>query len=146
MIVFYVMLAAILAARSIGALGVDALDNWHAATRAGLAVMFVFTGIAHFTKTRKDLVKIVPPRFPAPEVLVTLTGIAEILGAIGLLIPGLARFAAWSLAALLVAMFPANIYAARSGHTIGGRPHTPLVMRLPMQLIWIGLLIWSVGV
>ena len=144
MIVFYVMLVAILIARAAGLVGVEVLDNWHAATRAGLAVMFVFTGIAHFTKTRADLVRMVPPQFPAPELLVTLTGMAEILGAIGLLIPGLARLAAWSLAALLVAMFPANIYAARSEHTIGGRPHTPLILRLPMQVIWIGLLIWSV--
>jgi hypothetical protein len=99
MIVFYVMLVAILIARAAGLAGVEVLDNWHAATRAGLAVMFVFTGIAHFTKTRADLVRMVPPQFPAPELLVTLTGMAEILGAIGLLIPGLARLAAWSLAA-----------------------------------------------
>ena len=50
MIVFYVMLAGILVARGAGELGVEALANWHAATRAGLAVMFVFTGVAHFTE------------------------------------------------------------------------------------------------
>jgi hypothetical protein len=41
-------------------------------------------------------------------------------------------------------MFPANLHAARVGHTIAGRPHTPLVLRLPLQLLWIGLLWWSV--
>lgn len=144
MIVFYVMLAAILAARAIGFVGVEALDDWRAATRAGLAIMFVFTGVAHFTKTREDLVRMVPPQFPSPSMLVTLTGIAELLGAIGLLIPGLSRWAAWALALLLVAMFPANIYAARSGHSIAGRPHTPLTFRLPLQVLWITLLLWSV--
>ena len=110
---------------------------------AGLALMFVFTGIAHFTRTRADLVRMVPPSLPNPELLVTLTGIAELAGAIGLLIPSLARFSAWALAALLVAMFPANVYASRTQHTIGGRPHTPMIIRAPMQVLWIALLMWS---
>lgn len=145
MIVLYVMLAAITAARIAGLLGVDALDSWHSAVRAGLAVMFIFTGVAHFTKTRADLIRMVPPQLPAPGLLVTLTGIAEVLGAVGLLIPGVYRLAGWLLAVLLVAMFPANIHASRTAHTIGGRPHTPMVLRLPLQVLWIGLLIWSVG-
>ena len=138
------MLGGILAARAAGALGVSSLDGWLPAARAGLALMFVFTGIAHFTRTRADLVRMVPPSLPNPELLVTLTGIAELGGAIGLLIPSLARFSAWALAALLVAMFPANVYASRTQHTIGGRPHTPMIIRAPMQVFWIVLLIWSV--
>ena len=144
MLVFYVMLVAIVLARTAGFVGVEALDNWHSATRVGLAAMFVFTGVAHFTRTRQDLIRMVPPQFPAPATLVTLTGIAEILGAIGLLIPGVFRWAGYSLAILLIAMFPANVHASRTGHTIGGRAHTPMVLRLPLQLIWIALLIWSV--
>lgn len=145
MIVFYVMLAAIVIARAVGFLGVAALDSWHGSVRAGLAVMFIFTGLAHFTKTRGDLIKMVPPRFPAPALLVTLTGIAEIAGAFGLLLPALYHLAGWLLALLLIAMFPANIYASRVGHTIDERPHTPMALRLPLQLLWIGLLIWSVS-
>ena len=137
------MLVAILAARAAGAIGVAALDDWAVATRVGLAVMFVFTGVAHFTKTRDDLVRMVPPQFPQPGLLVTLTGIAELLGAAGLFLPFVARWAAWALAALLVAMFPANIYAARTGQSIAGRAHTRLTLRLPLQLLWIGLLLWS---
>jgi uncharacterized membrane protein len=143
MIPFYVMLAGILIARGAGTLGVDALDDWAAATRVGLAVMFVFTGAAHFTRTRNDLIRIVPPRLPRPDLLVTVTGIAELAGAAGLLIPRLVRWAAYGLIVLLVLMFPANIHAARTGHTIGGRPHTPMVLRLPLQLLWIGLVWWS---
>ena len=137
------MLGGILAARAAGALGVSSLDSWLPATRAGLALMFLFTGIAHFTRTRADLVRMVPPALPTRELLVTLTGIAELAGAMGLLIPSLARFSAWALAALLVAMFPANVYASRTQHTIGGRPHTPMIIRAPMQVLWIALLMWS---
>ena len=145
MLVFYVMLVAIVLARAAGFIGVEAVDNWHAATRVGLAAMFTFTGVAHFTRTRQDLIRMVPPQFPAPAMLVTLTGIAELLGAAGLLIPGMSRWAGYALAILLIAMFPANIHASRTGHTIGGRAHTPMVWRLPLQLIWIALLIWSVN-
>jgi len=141
-IVLYVMVAGILAARGAGALGVIALDGWPVATRAGLALMFVFTGVAHFTRTRQDLVRMVPPSLPSPELLVTLTGVAEIAGAIGLLVPVTARVSAWALAALLAAMFPANVHASRTQHTIGGRPHTPMIIRAPLQMLWIALLLW----
>jgi uncharacterized membrane protein len=141
----YVMTAAIAAARGVGALGWTPLDGWHAATRAGLCVMFLFTGAAHFTRTRIDLVRMVPPQLPNPALLVAVTGFAEIAGAIGLLVPMAARAAAYGLIALLVAMFPANLYAARVDHTIGGRPHTPLILRVPLQAFWIFLLWWSVG-
>jgi uncharacterized membrane protein len=140
----YVLLAGILVARAAGALGWDAADGWRAATRVGLAVMFVFTGVAHFTSTRADLVRMVPPIFPSPALLVTLTGIAELGGAVGLLLPSTARWAAYGLIALLVAMFPANVFAAQSAHTIRGRPHTPLPLRTLLQLFWVALLWWSV--
>jgi uncharacterized membrane protein len=143
MIPLYVMLAALLAARAAGALGAGFGDDWRSATRIGLAVMFVFTGLAHFGRTRTDLIGMVPPRLPRPDLLVTLTGIAELAGAIGLLLPPFAPAASGCLMLLLVAMFPANIYAARTRHMIAGRPHTTLALRLPLQILWIGLLWWS---
>lgn len=142
MIPFYVMVAGILIARLVGLVW-PALDEWRIATRVGLAVMFVFTGLAHFGRTRDDLVRMVPPRLPNPSALVTLTGVAELAGAVGLVIPSLARWAAYGLMLLLVAMVPANIYAARIGHTIAGRPHTRMTLRLPLQVLWIALLWWS---
>lgn len=145
MIPFYVMLAAIALARLAGALGFPRLDDWHAATRAGLCVMFLLTGAAHFTATRGDLVRMVPPQLPNPGALVTFTGLAEIAGAIGLMVPAVARAAAYALILLLIAMLPANLYAARIGHTIGGRPHTRLIFRVPLQALWIVLLWWSRG-
>jgi len=110
--------------------------------RIALAVMFLFTALSHFMpRTRSDLVRMVPPVFPQPALLVTMTGIAEAILAAGLLAPTFARAAAWALVALLVAMFPANVHAARAKMTIGGRLATPLWIRLPLQLFWIGALI-----
>lgn len=144
MMPFAVMLAGIALARAAGALGFGPLDDWHAATRAGLALMFAFTGAAHFSRERADLVRMVPPGVPRPGAWVTFTGIAEFAGAAGLLWPPFARWAARALALMLVLVFPANLHASRTAHTIGGRPHTPMALRLPLQLLWIGLLLWSV--
>jgi uncharacterized membrane protein len=73
---------------------------------------------------------------------VTLTGVFELLGAVGLLIPSTVVPAAYGLILLLLAMFPANVHAARAGLTVAGRRASPLVWRLPLQLFWIGALWW----
>lgn len=118
-------------------------ERWRPVTslRAALAAMFLLTAWAHFSSMRADLVRMVPPAFPEPELLVTLTGIAELAGAIGLLIPRTVPWAAGSLAVLLIAMFPANVYAALHGVSLGGRPATPLALRTALQLLFIGALI-----
>ena len=77
--------------------------------------MFLMTGVAHFVGMRAEMVSMVPPGLPNPELLVTVTGILELLGAAGLLWRRTAPWAATGLALLLIAMFPANIYAAREG-------------------------------
>ncbi|MDT5210722.1 MAG: hypothetical protein QOF67_3137 [Mycobacterium sp.] len=103
-----------LAARLIGWLGVDYVDSWPQAVAVGLAVMFVMTGVAHFVPAmRRDMIAIVPPRLPAPGLLVTITGVLELLGAAGLLYPHTRVAAAVCLFMLMLVMFPANVYAAR---------------------------------
>jgi imidazolonepropionase-like amidohydrolase/uncharacterized membrane protein len=144
MIPFYIMLVAIALARVTGALAWAPLDDWHTATRVGLAVMFMVTAAAHFDSTRADLIRMVPPQFPDPGLMVTFTGLTELAGAIGLLIPRTSRAAAYALIVQLAAMFPANVYAAKHGLQVRGRLATPLVLRTPLQLVWIGLLWWSV--
>jgi len=74
--------------------------------------------------------------------LVTLTGLFELIGAVGLLLPWAAPAAAYGLMLLLVAMFPANVHAARAGLQIGGRRASPLGWRLPLQIVWIASLWW----
>lgn len=107
------------------------------ALRFALAGMFFLTASAHGGKRRPDLVRMVPPGFPRPALLVTLTGILELLGAIGLLLPATARYAALGLAMLLIAIFPANVYAARQRFTIAGRPVEPLARRTVLQIVFL---------
>jgi uncharacterized membrane protein len=128
-----------LVARLVGLLGVAALDGWQPALRIALALMFVLTGTAHFSRKRRgDLIRMVPPAFPRPDLLVTITGGLELAGAVGLLIPATARLAAVCLAVLMLAMFPANVYAARRGLELGGRPVTPLGPRTLLQAVFVG--------
>jgi uncharacterized membrane protein len=103
-----------LAARVVGWLGVDYVDSWPAAIAVGLALMFVMTGVVHFVPgMRRDMIAIVPPRLPEPALLVTVTGALELLGAVGLLYPPTRVAAAVCLFALMLVMFPANVYASR---------------------------------
>jgi uncharacterized membrane protein len=143
MVPLIVLFVSLLVVRGLGALGVNTLSSWPAATRYGLAVMFLFTASAHFTRMKEELIQIIPESLPYPRQLVFLTGICEVLGAIGLLMPSVQRLAGMGLILLLIAMFPANVNAARKQLTLGGRPVTPLWLRLPMQLLFIGLLWWS---
>ena len=108
------LLAGSIVARILGWLGVDYVDNWIKAIAVGLAAMFVLTGVAHFVPPlRRDLIAIVPPKLPAPSLMVSITGVLEFLGAVGLLVPATRVAAAVCLLLLMAAMFPANIYAAR---------------------------------
>ena len=101
-------------ARLVGALGVDYLDGWTQAIAVGLAAMFALTGVAHFVSPlRDDMIAIVPPRLPAPGLLVTITGVLELIGAAGLLYPPTRVAAAACLFVMMLVMFPANIYASR---------------------------------
>ena len=143
MVVLYVLFGSWLVLRGVGAVGIEALAGWHASARYALAVMFVFTGIAHFTKVKHEMVRMVPRAFVRPMLLVYVTGVCELAGAAGLIEPRTRVIASVALIVLLVAMFPANIKAAREGLTIGGKLATPLWLRAPMQALFIGLLWWA---
>ena len=129
--------------RAIGALGVPPFATWHDAARYALAAMFFFTAITHFTRMKHEHARMVPKVFAYPLVVIYITGVLEFLGAAGLLAPRFAALAGVCLIVLLVAMFPANIKAAREHLTVGGRPATRLWLRLLMQILFIGLLWWS---
>jgi uncharacterized membrane protein len=105
--------------------------------------MFCFTAAAHFNSMRGDLVRMVPPSVPNPEFMVTFTGLCEIAGAAGLLVPRTRRIAALALIVFLLAVLPANIHAARAGVTLRGAAVTPLVPRVALQLLFIVLVWWS---
>ena len=108
-----------------------------------LAALFVGAGLLHFLKPTFYL-RIMPPALPAPRLLVALSGAAEVVGGLGLLLPATRRAAAWGLLALLLAVFPANVYMLQ----IHAQLHIPawaLWARLPLQplLMW---WVWRVGV
>jgi uncharacterized membrane protein len=144
MVPLIVLLVAWTAFRLAAVVGLlPAAASWSDALRFAFALMFVVTGITHFVpRGRAEMTAMVPPGLPRPDLLVTLTGILELLGAAGLLIPGFVRVSADALIALLVAMFPANVRAARMHLTVAGRPAMPLRLRLPLQIFWIAALAW----
>jgi uncharacterized membrane protein len=137
MIPFIVLVIATLLLRAIGGAGVTLLTNWTWCLRGGLALMFLFTASAHWGKQRADLIAMVPGAFPRPDLMVSATGVFEILGAAGLLIPAIMPIASACLALLLIALFPANIRAAHQGLKIGGRPATALPLRTLLQLVFL---------
>ena len=143
MAVVLILCVSTLLFRALGGLGLEAFASWPDAARWGLAVMLFFTAAAHFNKMRRDLVAMVPPSFPRPDVLVTATGVLEILGAIGILVPDTRRLAGLGLIALFAGMFAANVSAARRGLTLAGKPVTPLWLRLPIQILFIAAAWWT---
>ena len=138
MAVIITLVLGALGARLVGWLGVDYVDDWPAAIAVGLAAMFVLTGIAHLVNPlRRDMIAIVPPRLPAPGLLVTITGVLELLGAVGLLYPPTRVAAALSLSVLMLVMFPANVYASRMPNPPKSM-NTRLPLRTVEQVVFVG--------
>ena len=135
MLPLYVVVTVFGVLRIAGWAGVGPLADWRVCLRWALAIMFLITASGHWGTRRADLIAMVPPIFPRPDLIVTVTGILEIAGAIGLMIRRTSRLAAACLAVLLIAMFPANVYAARKNLTISGQPVTPLVPRTAVQIV-----------
>jgi len=120
-------------------------NYWRSSLRWLAAALFVAAGVDHFVNS-EFFRRIVPPIFPAPRLLVAVSGVCEIAGGIGLLIRPLRRPACWGLIALLIAVFPANIYMAVSPDqtTTGHIPGWALWLRLPLQPLLIAW-VWFVG-
>lgn len=138
MAVLVTLLLGTLGARLIGFLGVDYVDSWPSAVAIGLAAMFALTGTAHFVNPlRRDMIAIVPRRLPAREFLVTVTGVLELVGAAGLLYPPTRVAAAACLFVLMIAMFPANVYAARMPNPPKSMT-TRLDLRTAEQVLYLG--------
>jgi len=112
--------------------------SWPGAAAAGMAVVFLFTGITHFLEPqRSGLEAIVPAFVPDPALAVTLSGLVEFVLAVGLVIPRTRRWAALAAVIFLLAVFPANVIAA-GGVSHPAAPTTPLISRAILQLVFIG--------
>ena len=105
------------------------------------AAAFVLAGINHFLDPQFYL-KMMPPVLPAHLFLIYLSGAFEILFGVLLLIPKFSRLAAWLIIALLIAVFPANIFMAINPQMFPDISPTALYLRLPLQLVLIAWAFW----
>lgn len=114
------------------------------ALRVLLAIAMMVVGVLHFTAPA-GFVRIVPAWLPTPLALVYVSGVFEILGGAGLLVPRARRAASLGLVALYVAVFPANVNMALHHLSLDGVTQVPaplLWLRLPFQALFIAWALW----
>ena len=111
------------------------------ASRIALAILYMVAGVLHFA-IPDPYIHVMPPFLPEPRLLVAVSGICEFLGGAGVLIAPTRRFAGYGLVALLIAVFPANVYMLyQQWRPHGWTPYTfVLLLRLPLQ---IPLILWA---
>jgi len=103
----------------------------------GLAAMLVVAASGHFVEPlRSGLVAIVPPLIPFPDLVITATGLFELVIAAVIVVPATRKLMAWVLVAYLIAVFPANVLAATSVEHPDA-PSTPLLLRGLIQIVFI---------
>jgi uncharacterized membrane protein len=109
------------------------------ASRWSLAAFFIGAGVNHFVIPR-TYEQIVPPALKGnAKLLVQVSGVAEVAGGLGVLLPGTRRLSGLGLIALLAAVFPANVYMAREPGHFRKIPSWALYARLPLQplmMLW----------
>ena len=109
-----------------------------------LGVAMVAVGVDHWVNPA-PFERIVPPYLPSPHALVQISGLFEVLGGVGVLVPRTRRFAAWGLVALYIAVFPANIHMAMDHIQLtpdGTFPVWAMWLRLPFQALFIAWAYW----
>ncbi|QJX46830.1 DoxX family membrane protein [Hymenobacter taeanensis] len=116
--------------------------NYRKISRAVLAFLFIGAGVLHFVNPA-PFARIVPPYLPAPLLLVYVSGLAELAGGLGLLLPATRRVAGYGLIALLIAVFPANVYMLQAQGAGMAVPVWALWVRLPLQLVLLAWVWWS---
>ena len=107
-----------------------------------LGFCFVLAGGNHFHNPHFYL-RIMPPYLPAHLELVYLSGLFEILGGVGVLVPRIRRLSGWGLMLLMLAVFPANIHMAVHPELFSKLPTLALYARLPLQLLLIYWAWWA---
>ena len=119
---------------------VGGTDRVKRVTLAFIFLWFLLGGIAHFVATDAEM-RIVPPYIPWPRAAVWVSGVLELLGAIGLLWPPTRRSACLGLFALTIAVTPAHIYMLQRPELFDV-PYWALVLRLPLQVGLLALIAW----
>jgi len=109
---------------------------WRKFSLFGLSLFFIYFGIDHFINPEFYL-SIMPPAFPLHAEAVYISGFFEILGGISVLIAPLRKIAGWGLVALLICVYPANIYMAITPEAFPEISIGLLYLRLPLQFLFI---------
>ena len=123
----------------------SSLHLWKTIARLTMGILFILASTLHFTASEAEL-KIIPAFLPLRREALYITGILEFLGGVGLFVPNrkVQRASAWGLVALLVAIFPANVYQAVANVHLGGFMNSRLYLwgRLPFQAVFISWALW----
>lgn len=106
-----------------------------------MVIFYLLNGINHF-RVPTFYLRIIPPQLPFPQTLNYISGAAEILLAMLLVIPATSKIGAWGVIALLIAIFPANIYHYTSAGAGMDISQAVLAWRLPLQLLFIAWAYW----
>ncbi|WP_428265370.1 DoxX family protein [Haliangium sp.] len=106
-----------------------------------MAGFYVLAGVQHF-RAPEFYLQIMPPYLPWHLALIYISGVAEIVLGVAVLIPRLRVWAAWGLIALLIAVFPANVHAAMSEVSVSGADPIWSWVRLPFQALFIAWAWW----
>lgn len=101
-----------------------------------LAIFFIYFGTDHFINLDFYL-SIMPPSFPLHHEAVYISGLFEIIGGVGILIYRFRKIAGWGLFALVIAVYPANIYMAITPSAFPDIPIFILYFRLGLQFIFL---------
>jgi len=104
-----------------------------------MAILYILAGFNHF-RNPGMYIKIIPPFFKSPKLINAVSGIAEIVLGILLMFTLTTQYAAWGIIALLIALFPANLYMFQNKKASFNLPKWILFVRLPLQLV---LIIWA---
>ena len=104
-----------------------------------MALLYILAGFNHFRDPRL-YIKIIPSYFSNPKLLNSVSGLTEIVLGICLCLPFTSKFASWGIIALLIAIFPANLYMYKNDNASLGLSKTMRLLRLPLQL---ALIFWA---
>jgi uncharacterized membrane protein len=144
------LVAALLVFRGLAVLGVRRFASWPVSAAHALAVMTIMAAAAHFAPAdvtvmpnHADLARMVPPFIPFAGILIYVTGVLEILGALGLIISKTRWAAGVCMTALFILLLPANVYAAVAEVPFHGGQASPLWLRIPQQVLYIGFALWA---
>jgi len=118
--------------------------RWRRAALIFVFLWFFIGGIAHFAALKLEM-SIVPPYIPWPRMAVLVSGVFELLGALGILLPRTRRAAGAGLFCLTIAVTPANVYMLQRSDLFAV-PYWVLVLRLPLQIALLALIAWSTSV